>query len=212
MRPEAVPSEVRCTSTFPSNSTNARNYWVDVMFSPRTGAATVPAAPTGVTATPGKASASVSWTTPPDGGSAVTSYTVTPYIGTTAQTATTVTGNPPATTAIVSGLTNGTTYTFTVAATNAVGTGAASAASNAVIPSATAWVNSFDRLTQEPIEFIGAGDQVLVEFIQRGWTAGSDVPVELRTWSVSTVKGGNFLRTLLFQNRNDALEAAGLSE
>jgi hypothetical protein len=32
-----------------------------------------------------------------------------------------------------------------------------------------------DRLTQEPIEFIGAGDdQVLVEFIQRGWTAGSD--------------------------------------
>jgi hypothetical protein len=39
-----------------------------------------------------------------------------------------------------------------------------------------------------------------------------DVPVELRTWSVSTVKDGNFLRTLLFQNRDDALEAAGLSE
>ena len=78
---------------------------------------------------------------------------------------------------------------------------------------AGAWVNSFDRLTQEPIEFIDAGDdQVLVEFIQRGWTAGSDVPVELRTWSVTTVKDGNFLRTLLFQNRNDALEAAGLSE
>ena len=78
---------------------------------------------------------------------------------------------------------------------------------------ATAWVNSFDRLTQEPIEFIDAGnDQVLIEFIQRGWMAGSDVPVELRTWSVSTVKGGKFVRTLLFQSRNDALEAAGLSE
>jgi hypothetical protein len=78
---------------------------------------------------------------------------------------------------------------------------------------ATAWVNSFDRLTQEPIEFIDAGDdQVLVEFIQRGWTAGSDVPVELRTWSVSTVRDSNFLRWLLFQNRNDALKAAGLSE
>jgi ketosteroid isomerase-like protein len=78
---------------------------------------------------------------------------------------------------------------------------------------ATAWVNSFDRLTQEPIEFIDAGDdQVLVEFIQRGWTAGSDVPVELRTWSVSTVRDGNFLRTLLFQDRNDALQAAGLLE
>jgi hypothetical protein len=78
---------------------------------------------------------------------------------------------------------------------------------------ATAWVNSFDRLTQEPIEILDAGDdQVLVEFIQRGWTAGRDVPVEVRTWSVSTVRDGNFLRTLLFLNRNDALKAAGLSE
>jgi ketosteroid isomerase-like protein len=77
----------------------------------------------------------------------------------------------------------------------------------------TAWVNSFERLTQEPVEFIDPGDdQVLVEFIQRGWTAGSDVPVETRTWSVSTVRNGYFLRWLLFQNRNEALEAAGLSE
>jgi ketosteroid isomerase-like protein len=77
----------------------------------------------------------------------------------------------------------------------------------------TAWVNSFDRMTQEPVEFIDpGGDQVLVEFIQRGWTAGSDVPVETRTWALSTVKDGDFLRTQLFQNRSDALEAAGLSE
>ena len=73
----------------------------------------------------GSASATVSWTAPSNGGSAITSYTLTPYVGTTAQTPTTVSGSPPSTTATVTGLTNGTAYTFTVSATNAVGTGAA---------------------------------------------------------------------------------------
>ena len=124
-------------STFPTTSLNARNYWVDVMFAVNSGPATVPGAPTGVAATPGNASAVVTWNAPSDGGSAITGYTVTPYIGTTAQTPSTVTGNPPDTSITVAGLANGTTYTFKVAATNAVGTGPASAASNAVTPAAT---------------------------------------------------------------------------
>jgi predicted phage tail protein len=97
-------------------------------------AATVPGAPTNVTATAGNKSAKVSWTAPADGGSPITSYTVTAYVGSTVQKTVTVTGTPPATSVNVSGLTNGTTYTFVVSATNAVGTGAASGPSNPVTP------------------------------------------------------------------------------
>ena len=90
--------------------------------------ATVPGAPTGVTAAPGNLSALVSWSAAAANGSAISGYTATSSPGgktcTTAGTSCTVTG-----------LTNGTSYTFTVRATNAVGTGPASAASSAVTPS-----------------------------------------------------------------------------
>ena len=121
-------------AAFPNNTFLSANYWVDVVFS--SGPAAAPVAPTGVTATAGAGSAEVSWTAPGDGGSPLTSYTVTPFIGATAQTPVTVTGTPPATSTTVTGLTNGTAYTFTVTATNAIGTGPASAASNSVTPTA----------------------------------------------------------------------------
>ncbi len=122
------------SSAFPNNTFQGANYWVDVVFSTTGGAATAPAAPTGVTATAGDKQATVSWTAPANNGSAITSYTVTPYAGTTAGTPTTVTGTPPATTTTVTGLTNGTAYTFKVSATNAIGTGPDSTASAAVTP------------------------------------------------------------------------------
>ena len=94
-------------------------------------AATAPDAAANVAATAGNTQASVAFSTPNNtGGSAITSYTVTPYIGTTAQTPVTGTGSP----ILVSGLTNGTAYTFTVTATNSIGVGAVSATSAAVTP------------------------------------------------------------------------------
>ena len=91
-------------------------------------ALTAPGAPTIGTATAGNAQASVSFTAPAsDGGTAITSYTATSNPGG-------FTGSCASSPCTVTGLTNGTAYTFTVTATNAVGTGTASAASNSVTP------------------------------------------------------------------------------
>jgi hypothetical protein len=122
------------TSAFPVYSYKATNYWVDALFQPAASTPAVPGVPTSVSASPGEGGATVSWALPWDGGSPITSYTITPYVGTTAGSPSTVAG--PATSATLSGLTDGTSYTFTVAATNAIGTGPASAQSNTVTPAA----------------------------------------------------------------------------
>jgi Domain of unknown function (DUF1929)/Fibronectin type III domain len=118
-----------------SAQTGANTIWLmaTVVFASSNQSA--PQSPTGVAATPGNNAANLSWTAPASGGSAITSYTITPYVGGVAQPTTTVSGSPPATTAVVSGLTNGTTYTFTVTATNAIGTSAPSAPSSQTTPS-----------------------------------------------------------------------------
>ena len=84
-------------------------------------------------ATAGDSQASVTWTKPADNGPPIRSYTVTSSAG---QACTT--NDADTLTCDVTGLTNGTAYTFTVTATNALGTSAASAPSNSVTPAAPA--------------------------------------------------------------------------
>ncbi|WP_201319367.1 DUF4347 domain-containing protein [Paenibacillus sp. EPM92] len=91
---------------------------------------TVPAAPTLIAATAGNGQATISFTAPANnGGSPVTGYEVTSSPGNIV-----VTGATSPMTII--GLSNGTTYTFTVKAINSAGSSAASVASNAVTPRA----------------------------------------------------------------------------
>lgn len=91
--------------------------------------ATVPGAPTiGTASVASPTSASVAFTAPAsNGGSAITGYTVTSSPGN-------ITATGASSPIVVTGLTEDQAYTFTVTATNLIGTSAASAASNSVTP------------------------------------------------------------------------------
>lgn len=108
-----------------------------------------PGPPVNVQANAGDGEATVTWTPPSsDGGSAITGYTIT-----SEPDGISVSVGPGATQAIVPGLTNGTSYTFTVVATNAVGDSQASAPSNQVTP------HAIDPPTEPRTPVASAGDQ-----------------------------------------------------
>ena len=153
------------TSTFPSSTYQGTNYWVDVAFTP----AAAPGTVTGVTATASSASANVSWTAPSTGGQATT-YTVTAFSGTTAKGSVAVTGAPPATSMNFPGLTAGTSYTFEVQASNPNGSGAISAASNAVTPTPAAAPPAPTGVAALP-----ATHQALVSWTAPSTTGGSAI-------------------------------------
>jgi hypothetical protein len=121
-----VTGDFEGAATFGSTTlTSAGSY--DVFTARYLDAPQAPAAPVAVA---GSASAVVTIT--PLAGGSVSSYTVTSDPG--EKTCTVV---APKTSCTVEGLTNGTSYRFRATATNAAGTGAASAWSNAVTPAAT---------------------------------------------------------------------------
>jgi hypothetical protein len=97
--------------------------------------ATVPDAPVIGTATAGNGSATVTWTTPANGSSPITGYSVKVVnAATNAQIGGLQPAAAGATSLNVTGLVNGTAVKFQVQATNAMGTGPFSGLSNAVTP------------------------------------------------------------------------------
>ena len=142
------PSEATAISKPTQSST--------VQYQPRI---TAPNAPTSPTAVAGNVQATITWVAPAsNGGAAITGYTVTssPVVATP-----TACKAVNALTCIFTGLTNGTSYTFTVAAINSVGTGTSSAATAAVIPS------TVPGAPGTPTVVIGAGSAAVT------WTAPS---------------------------------------
>lgn len=112
--------------------------------------ATVSTAPTGLVASGGNTTAGLTWSAPAsDGGSAVTGYSV--YRGTSAggEVATPVAANVAGTSFSDTGLVNGTTYFYRVAAVNGVGTSAPSTEVSATpqAPVAAGYVGRVGSLT-----------------------------------------------------------------
>jgi len=137
--------------------------------------ATAPSAPTGVTATSSGANgATVSWTAPSDGGSAITGYTVASSPGlltcTTTSTSCTITWDS-----------SSVSYTFTVTATNAVGTSPASASASITTP---APANAPSAPTNVTAANNGANAATV------SWTAPSDGGSAITAYTVTSSPGG----------------------
>ena len=62
----------------------------------------------------------------------------------------------------------------------------------------------------EPLDFIDAGDKVVVSHLIRGSGKGSGVDVELPSTSVYTLRSGKVIEARMYREHAEALEAAGL--
>jgi ketosteroid isomerase-like protein len=64
----------------------------------------------------------------------------------------------------------------------------------------------------EPVSLASRGDTIVSEWASRGLGEASGVPVEWRTFAVLHMRNGKIVRAQGFLSRDEALEAAGLSE
>ena len=70
----------------------------------------------------------------------------------------------------------------------------------------------FEEVIIEPQEFYERGDQIVVFLLARFRPIGSSAFVENRIGHLWTMREGKVARLAVFPKREDALEAAGLSE
>ena len=111
------------------------------------------------------ANVTVSWTASSTGGSPISGYTVTASNGTTCSAAGTTSNCT-----FSSGLNAGTSYTFTVTATNAEGTTAASAASSPLTPATVPQAPTIGTATFTPLggPMSNVAGTIAVDFVNRG--------------------------------------------
>lgn len=170
-----------------------------------------PNAPTIGTATGGNVSASVAFTAPDNvGGSAITSYTAISSPGG-------FTGTASSSPITVSGLTNGTAYTFTVFATNSYGPSAYSSSSNSVTPavpvpalvsSQTATHAAATSITITAPTSISSGNLLVAFIIHRDTTVGEKFTSVPSGWTTVSFTGSNNASLVMYYKTATGSEPA----
>ena len=69
---------------------------------------------------------------------------------------------------------------------------------------------TWDEYAIDPVEFVDAGQSVVVVVREHGRGKGSGVPVEREHFQLWTFRGGKLIRWEPFRSRAEALEAAGV--
>ena len=158
-----------------------------LVFSDRTVSVATPAAPLIGLATAGNTTATVRWTAPAATAEPLTGFVIEVRTGTTL-VKTVPAASPALVSSVVTGLTNGTSYTFVVRATNLFGTGAPSAASNAVTPTAPTLT-----APSTPTNVVGVRGNGQVAL---SWTVASNGGRPILTQQIQVFAGTTLVRTI----------------
>jgi ketosteroid isomerase-like protein len=74
------------------------------------------------------------------------------------------------------------------------------------------WLAAWETVEFKALEAEDHGDHVIVEVEQRNRGRGSGVAVDFHYFQVSTVRKGKVTASRMYETRDEALEALGLSE
>ena len=160
-----------------------------IAATPRAAVAGVPAAPAGLSATPGDAQVTLSWTDPGD--DTIDNYQISSDGGTSFAD---IAGSGADTTGhIVTGLTNGTAYTFALRAVNDSGDGAVSsiAAAPVAVPSAPSGLTAAAGDAQVTLSWTDPGNATIDKYqlSSDGGTSFADIPGSDADTASHTVTG-----------------------
>ena len=76
----------------------------------------------------------------------------------------------------------------------------------------SSWMEPWSEWEFEPLEFLDAGDDVVVVALQRGKPKSGGPTVVMQLAQVWTVRDGTLVRMRMYASKAEALEAVGLAE